>query len=285
MAIRPPTNPAAGPTTTTAPNPATAPARPKFGAPGTGSATASGKSQMPMSFVPTVEAPKAATPTTPTAAATQMGVDIFDIPAEDFNPAAEAAENIAPPPPDDGDHVVELSLSESRGEAYREISWEQKTNEGMVSKGAVTIALVAVISSEQDPFNGRRMYFDCNSFGKKAVGVEGSTNDVSLLLRALGEEPTGRPKTDAYRAIELIKGGYNRVIVQTEWHANFPYDKAKADAAKLSGRKDPSKKPYKVGQENFPRDEAGIPQPLYETPAGEPLRTIAVPVRFARLTA
>lgn len=275
MAIRPPANPAAP----TPGNPA-APARPKFGAPTSGTApapTGGPRPQMPMAFAPTVPAPQEApAPAPQAAAATQMGVDIFDIPAEDFNPAAEAAETVAPSPPDDGDHIVEVTLSESRGEAYREISWEQKTNEGPVQRGAVSIALVATIANEQDPFNGRRMYFDVTSFGKKAVGVEGSTNDVSLLLRALGEEPTGRPKTDAYRAIELIKGGYNKIIVSTEWHANFPYDK---DNPKKN------KRPYKVGQENFPRDEAGIPQPLYETPAGEPLRTIAVPVRFSRLSA
>jgi hypothetical protein len=273
MAIRPPTNPAAP---GAAANPAAAPARPKFGAPsgpGTGfpaPATAP-RPQMPMSFAPAaVQAPAPA----PAAAATQMGVDIFDIPAEDFNPAAEAAENIAPIPPDDGDHVVELALQEGNREAYREISWQQKTNEGEVTRGAVSLALTATIASDQDPFNGRRMYFDVTSFGKKAVGVEGSTNDVSLLLRALGEDPTGRPKTDAYRAMELIKGGYNKIITATEWHAEFPYDKENPKK---------NKRPYKVGQENFPRDEAGIPQPLYETPAGEPLRTRAVPVRFSRL--
>jgi hypothetical protein len=206
-----------------------------------------------------------------------MGVDIFDVPAEDFNPAAEAAETFIPAPPDDGDHVCELALSEGRADGpYREFTWDQKTKEGVQQRGAVSLALTATISNNQDPFNGRRMYFDINSFGKKAVGVEGSTNDIALILNALGEQPTGRAKTDCYRVQELVKAGYNKLILRTEWHANFPFDK---DNPKKNRR------PYKVGQENFPRDDAGIAQPLYETPSGEPLKTIAVPAAFKRLTA
>lgn len=268
MPIRPPANP-------------TAPARPKFGAPLQAPPTPTA-APLPMGFqappttttIPTM----IATPAPP--AATSMGSDIFDVPAEDFNPAAEAAETFIPAPPDDGDHVCELALVENR-EAYREITWERKDKDSgqMKSYGAVSVSLVATVTNDQDAFNGRRMYFDVNSFSKKAVGIEGSTNDIALVLNALGEAPTGRPKTDAYRVQELVKNGYNKCLIQTEWHANFPYDK---DDPKS---KQKSKRPYKVGQENFPRDDAGIPQPLYETPSGEPLRTIAVPVAFKRLTA
>lgn len=274
MAIRPPANPASA-----------APARPKFGAPGGPVPQA----PLPMGFQAPVAAPTPAPAfqpppaavAPPGAAASAMGVDIFDIPAEDFNPAAEAAENFIPNPPDDGDHVVELALSENRQEGpIREISWERKDKDSgqMKAYGAISLSLVATITNDADPFNGRRVYFDVNSFSKKATGVEGSTNDIALLLNALGEQPTGRGKTDAYRVQELVKAGYNKCIVSTEWHANFPYDKDDPASKKKS------KRPYKVGQENFPRDEAGVPQPLQETPSGEPLRTIAVPIGFKRLT-
>ena len=272
MAIRPPANPAA------------APARPKFGAPGVPAPQA----PLPMGFQapvapalsPAFQPPPAAV-APPSAAASAMGVDIFDIPDENFNPAAEAAETFSPAPPDDGDHVCELALSENRQDGpYREISWSRKDKETGLEKafGAVSLSLVATIASDADPFNGRRVYFDVNSFAKKAVGTEGSTNDIALLLNALGEQPTGRGKTDAYRVQELVKAGYNKCIVSTEWHANFPYDKDDPASKKKS------KRPYKVGQENFPRDEAGVPQPLQETPSGEPLRTIAAVAGFKRLT-
>lgn len=257
MPIRPPANPAAA-----------APARPKFGAPGAAPAP------MPLGF----QAPAAAPAPPSTAAVPAMGVNIFDIPQEDFNPAAESAEQFIPSPPDDGDHVCELSLVDNR-EPYREITWERKDKDGKVTTvGAVSVSMVATIALEQDPFNGRRIYFDANSFPKKAAGIEGTTNDVALVLRALGENPTGRAQTDAYRLQELVKGGYNKCILQTEWHANFPYDKDDPASKKKS------KRPYKIGQENFPKDDAGIHQPLYETAMGEPLRTIAVPVAFKRLT-
>jgi hypothetical protein len=169
-----------------------------------------------------------------------MGVDIFDIPAEDFNPAAEAAETIIPQPPDDGDHVCTLELSEGRQDGpYREITWERKDKDSgqMKSYGAVSLSLIATIANEQDPFNGRRVYFDINSFSKKAVGIEGSTNDIALVLNALGEQPTGRGKSDAYRVQELVKAGYNKCILQTEWHANFPYDKDDPASKKIRSHK------------------------------------------------
>lgn len=261
MAIRPPVNPQAA-----------AVAKLKFGAPSSQTPPPVKAPIPPAGFAPP------AAPVSPPTAPPAMGVDIFDLPLEGFNPEATAAESFSPTPPDDGDHICELALSESRQEGpYREISWEQRTKEGIVQRGAVSLSLVATIVGEQDPFSGRRIFFDVNSFGKKAVGVEGSTYDIALLLFALGEVPTGKAKSDCYRLRELIQGGYNKCILRTEWHANFPYDK---DDPKS---KQKSKRPFKVGQENFPRDEAGIPQPLYETPGGEPLKTIAVPVEFKRL--
>ncbi len=276
--IRPPANPAAGATAT----------RPKFGPPATG-APKPPAAPMPSGFggPPAASRPPATPPPTQpppvqqaqlfapppmqTQQQQQQGVDIFDVPDPEFNPAAEAAESVAPPPPDDGDHYVEITMNE-RNPDIREISWNQDTKDGPQQRGAVALSLLAVLNGQGDPFNGRRVYFDVTSFGKKAVGVEGNTNDVALILKALGETPTGRPKTDAYRVKELLPA---TILMETQWHANFPYDK---DNPKKNRR------PYKVGQENFPKDEVtGAPQPLYETPSGEPLRTIAVPIGFKRM--
>ena len=247
------------------------PARPKFGSPSTPLAA---RTLPPAAIVPTAFIPPAEIPAQPSPSAPQMGTNIFDIPAEDFNPEAEAAESITPPPPNDGEYLCQLTISE-RNPEIREITWDQKTPEGMVTRGAVALGLVATISDEISPSFGRRVFFDINSFSKKAIEAEGSTNDVALVLRALGENPTGRPKTDAYRLKELVLGGYNQLIIETQWQAQFPYDPQNPKK---------SRRPYKIGRENFPKDDAGIPQPLHETPSGEPLRTIAVPVRFKRLT-
>lgn len=231
MPIRPPANPTA------------APARPKFGAPGAAPAPAT--APLPMGF----QAPPVAAPA-PAAPATSMGTDIFDIPEGDFDPTAEAIRILkdSPVPFDDGDHIFELLLNETRPDGpYRESSWnDKKTGE---PRGMVALALFGAISDEKDSFNGRKMYFEITSF-KIRVG-EKSTSEIAQLLYALGEQPTGRPKTDTYRLMELIKAGYNKCIIETTWRSEFPYDPKNPDK---------NKRAYKLGQENFPHLGLGDPK-------------------------
>ena len=224
-------------------------------------------------FQPPIQTAFAPLPIQQSQPAQVQEVDIFDIPDPEFNPEIEQVETVAPPPPDDGDHLCEVVMSE-RNPDPRPIEWDQKTKEGTVHHGAVGMSLVATLNGENDPFYGRRVFLEINSFTKRGVGREGTSNDIAVILRALGEVPTGKPKSDAYRVKELLPA---TIIVETQWHAQFPYDPENPKK---------NKRPYKVGQENFPKDEVtGTPQPLYETPAGDPLRTIAVPVGFKRAVA
>ena len=171
-------------------------------------------------------------------------VDLNDLSLIDesvtINPDADAF--AGPPPPDDGEHRVKLSLGTggvtggtiSRGESKGK-PWYQIHIQGKIQPG--------------DPFEGRL------TFNRASTMVFNGTSEVVGILKAVGETVSVRESTlDLLRRLKARLDSEPEVIQKTQWTAYCADCKAEFDTNPKKGKKGGI---VLRGQNRFPQNGNG----------------------------
>jgi hypothetical protein len=162
-------------------------------------------------------------------------VDINDLSLADQE--LEVDENVdafaGPPPPDDGDHLVKLSIGK-RGVQQKK------------SKDGRDYYVMSIVGTVIDPkFEGRLLFDDMNG----STLVRNGTCGVVGILKALGETVPSR--TTSLALMRLLKdrlAGEPQVVVTSRWEAYCSDDG----------------KTVKRGQRNFKQNDQGSFQHMIE---------------------
>lgn len=186
---------------------------------------------------------------------------------EGFDQEADAYE--VPPPVSDGEHIVEVKLSESKQDHGEFTTKDEDGDE----RKHFFLSLVLTIVGKSDPEKGRVIFDTPNTMPRRTQ--KGVTTAVATLIRRFGGKASGRPFTDIQTLKGILSKSAPKAKVTTRWEAQ--YDKDTKAAVKAETGK--SLKPYKVGQVNFP-EEDGVHVPLSVDNQGRALRTGAVVMKY-----
>jgi hypothetical protein len=188
---------------------------------------------------------------------------VDDEQVEGFEAEADAYE--VPPPVSDGEHIVEVKLSETKQD-HGEFTTK---DENGAERKHFFLSLVLTIIGKSDPEKGRVIFDTPNTMPRRTA--KGVTTAVATLIRRFGGKATGRPFTDIQTLKNILSKSVPKAKVTTRWEAT--YDKDVKDAA---GKR---LKPYKKGQASFPESD-GIHVPLSVDNEGRALRTGAAVLKY-----
>jgi len=180
-------------------------------------------------------------------------IDLNDLSLQDelvdVNPDADAF--AGPPPPDDGDHRVKLSLGPSKvtggtigkGEQKGK-PWYQIELQGRIQPG--------------DSFEGRIM------FNRASTMIFNGTSEVIGVLKAIGEQVSARESVlDLLRRLKARLESEPECIMRTQWTAYCADCKAEYETNKSRGKKNGI---MLRGQNRFPQEDNGKRRHQIECP-------------------
>ncbi len=187
---------------------------------------------------------------------------------EGFDAEADAYE--VPPPVSDGEHIVEVKLSETKQDAGEFVTKDEDGAE----KKHFFLNLVLTIIGKSDPEKGRVIFDTPNTMPRRTQ--KGVTTAVATLIRRFGGKATGRPFADIQTLKSILSRSVPKAKVTTRWEATYDKDVRDAHKAKTGQ----SLKAYKKGQATFPEDGDGIHTPLSVDNQGVAVRTGAAVVKY-----
>jgi len=183
---------------------------------------------------------------------------------EGFDPEADAYE--VPPPVSDGEHIVEIKISESK----QDPGDFETTDEDGTKRKHFYLNLALTVVGKSDPEKGRVVFDTPNTMPRRTA--KGTTTPVATLIRRFGGKATGKPFADIMTLKNILSKSTPKKKIVTRWEAQ--YDK-ETKAAFKEANDGKALKPYKIGQANFPEQD-GVHVPLSVDNEGRALRTSAV---------